>query len=577
MKGALFFSAAAAVAGTALAHVGHQQHNVFHQRRAYPANPIPSDSSSSSSYDVSPAPTTSSGYGAEPIPTLSSSYEVSPPDTTGGSPYPTHGPGDDHDGEDCGCITKVITYYGEPSLVEEKTTTIQTTSTTTTTVTVTPEPTLPTPVVTVFPTPGTYTIPATTIIVTRETTVCAAQSTALPPGEHTYGGVTTVVTTATTVTCDIAVTKPVGETVTSVIEQTTYVCPTAGTYTIAPSTTSVPASTVFVYPTPATYTPGTYTQPAQTVTATETNYVYVCPAPTGEQPAPPPSYPTSKPAPPPVKKPEPKPPVDQKPPKLGGGEKWGMTYSPYTNDGQCKGPVAVAADIALIKLKGFKTVRVYGTDCDSLPNIGNACKLNGLNMILGVFVSNKGIDEAKSQVQDIVTWGKFDMVDLIVVGNEALHQGTASPGSLAGLLQYAKSSFRGAGYNGPITTTEPLNKWLEAGKQFCPYIDVIGANIHCFFNPNVVASECGNFILNQMKILGDICPGKDVINLETGWPSGGSNNGKAIASKQAQGAAIKSIIDKVGSKSVFFSFTNDLWKDPGALGVEQFWGCGDLF
>ncbi|EQL32440.1 hypothetical protein BDFG_05449 [Blastomyces dermatitidis ATCC 26199] len=576
MKGALFFSAAAAVAGTALGHVGHQQHHGFHQRRAYPADPIPSDSSS---YEASPAPTTTGGYEASPIPTLSS-YVVSPPDTTDVSPYPTDGPGGDDDGN-CGCITKVITYYGEPSLVEEKTTTVKTTSTTTTTVSVTPEPDLPTPIVTVFPTPGTYTIPATTIIVTRETTVCAAESTAVSPGEHTYGGVTTVVTTATTVTCDIAVTKPVGDTVTSVIEQTTYVCPTPGTYTIAPSTTSVPASTVFVYPTPATYTPGTYTQPAQTVTATETNYVYVCPAPTGDHPAPP-AYPTSKPS-PPVKAPEPKPPVEpkppaeQKPPTLGGGEKWGMTYSPYTNDGQCKGAGAVAADIALIKLKGFKTVRVYGTDCDSLQNIGNACKLNGLNMILGVFVSNKGIDEAKQQVQHIVDWGNFGMVDLIVVGNEALHQGTANAGSLVGLLGYARSSFRNAGYNGPITTTEPLNKWLEAGKSFCPYIDVIGANIHCFFNPNVVASECGSFIQNQMKILGEICPGKDVINLETGWPSGGSSNGKAIASKQAQTAAIKSIIDKVGSKSVFFSFSNDLWKDPGAFGVEQYWGCGDLF
>ncbi|QSS55528.1 beta-glucosidase [Histoplasma capsulatum var. duboisii H88] len=254
-----------------------------------------------------------------------------------------------------------------------------------------------------------------------------------------------------------------------------------------------------------------------------------------------------------------------------------MTYSPYTNNGQCKGAVAVAADIALIKLKGFRNVRVYATDCDTLQNVGNACKLNGLRMILGVFVSSKGIQDAKNQVDDIVKWGHFDMVDLIVVGNEALHQGTATPGSLTELLDYARGCFKGAGYNGPITTTEPLNKWQEVGKILCPHIDVIGANIHCFFNPNVVASECGNFIQNQMKILGDICPGKEAINLETGWPSGGSSNGKAIASPEAQATAIKSIVKVVGSKSVFFSFTNDLWKNPGYLGVEQFWGCGDLF
>ncbi|EEH10282.1 beta-glucosidase [Histoplasma capsulatum G186AR] len=580
------------MAGSALAHVGHPQHNAFHQRRAYPASPIPSDST----YEASPAPTSSdceassipqvTSYDVSAIP-ITTGYEASPiPNTTGGyevSPIPSDSP-EEHSGDDddCACITKVITYYGEPSEVEELTTTIKTTSTSTKTVTITPEPELPTPSVTVFPTPGTYTIPETTITVTKETTVCAATSTAVSPGEHTYGGVTTVVTTATTVTCNIAVTKPAGETVISVIEQTTYVCPSAGTYTVAPSTTSVAASTVFVYPTPATYTTGTYTQPAQTVTVTETDYVYICPAATGNNPAPS-AYPTSQPPPPKEqpkeqpKQPEQKPPAEQKPPVLGGGEKWGMTYSPYTNNGQCKGAAAVAADIALIKLKGFRNVRVYATDCDTLQNVGNACKLNGLRMILGVFVSSKGIQDAKNQVDDIVKWGHFDMVDLIVVGNEALHQGTATPGSLAELLDYARGCFKGAGYNGPITTTEPLNKWQEAGKTLCPHIDVIGANIHCFFNPNVVASECGNFIQNQMKILGDICPGKEAINLETGWPSGGSSNGKAIASPEAQATAIKSIVKVVGSKSVFFSFTNDLWKNPGYLGVEQFWGCGDLF
>ncbi|PGH12243.1 hypothetical protein AJ79_04423 [Helicocarpus griseus UAMH5409] len=540
MKGALFLSAAAAVAGSALGHAGHQQHNAFHKRGAYGTAPAPS---------------------LEPSPTPSA----------------------------CGCTTKVVTYYGEPTIVEEKTTTVKTTSYTTKTIEVTPQPELPTPVVTVYPTQGTYTIPAKTITVTQETTVPAATSTAVSPGEHTYGGVTTVVETATTVTCPIAVVKPTGSTVTSVIERTTYVCPSAGTYTIAPTTTSVPKSTVLVYPTPASYTPGTYTQPAQTVTATETNFVYVCPTPTGaapstQAPPPPPPAPTTQAPPPPpapTKKPEEKPeekPEDKpKTPELGGGKKWAMTYSPYTDSGECKGALAVAADIALIKLKGFKAVRVYGTDCDGLENIGRACKLNGIDMIIGVFLSNKGVEEAKSQVQDIVSWGKFDMVDLIVVGNEAIHQGSADAPTLVGLMDYARGAFKAAGYNGPITTTEPMNVWLQHGKQFCNSVDVIGANIHCFFNPQITAGECGGFVKQQMDMLREICPGKDVVNLETGWPSGGSNNGKAIASKSAQKEAITSIIDEVGDKSVFFSWTNDLWKSPGNLGVEQFWGCGDVF
>lgn len=469
----------------------------------------------------------------------------------------------------------------------EATTTISSTSYTTVTVSVSPSPTpdLPTNVVTVYPTPGTYTIDPTTIVVTEETTVCDATSTAVDPGEHTYGGVTTVVETATTVTCPIATVKPTGDTTTSVIETTTFVCPSGGTYTIAPTTTSVPESTVIVYPTPAEITTGTYTQPGQTLTVTETDFVYICPKPTGPPPPPasttaappPPPPPSSKPAPPPPSSTKPAPKPSNPPtPDLGGGKKWGMTYSPYTDEGECKGAAAVAIDIALIKTTGFKAVRIYSTDCDGLKNVGTAAKLNGLRMIIGVFVSETGAEGAKEQVKEIVEWGQFDLVDLIVVGNEAIFGGRLEAKPLVDLITYAAGAFKEAGYDGPITTTEPTNVWQEHGKALCPVIDVLGANLHCFFNTEVKASECGSFVKDQMSLLGDIC-NKKVVNLETGWPSSGKSNGAAIAGTSEQNAAIKSLIKEVGPESVFFSFGNDPWKEPGPFGIEQFWGCIELF
>ncbi|EEP77853.1 hypothetical protein UREG_02702 [Uncinocarpus reesii 1704] len=500
----------------------------------------------------------------------------------------------------CGCTVKTITMTGEPTLVPEpvteKTTTVRSTSYTTVTVSVTPSEVLPTAVVTVYPTPGTYTIEPTTIIVDKTTTVCGATTTAVSPGEHTYGGVTTVVETATTITCPIATVKPVGSTFTSVIEKTTFVCPTPGTYTVGPSTTSVSKSTVIVYPTPETITPGTYTQPGATVTVTETDYVYVCPKPTGIEPPktdkpttpanPPANPPANKPPPPPsndepkpTKKPDPAPaPAPSKGPEppLGGGEKWGMTYSPYNNDGQCKGASDVKKDIQTIKEKGFKTVRVYSSDCDGLQNVGNACKEFGLRMIIGIFISNTGIQGAQKQVTDIVQWGQWGMVDLVVVGNEAIFQGHADAGSLASFIASCKATFKKAGYNGPVTTTEPLNIWQANAGQLCGVIDVLGANIHPFFNAGVAPSEAGKFAKGQMDILEKLC-NKKVVNLETGWPNGGGNNGKAVSGASEQVTAIKSIVKEIGSNSVFFSFTNDLWKEPGPLGVEQNWGCINVF
>ncbi|KAH8429849.1 putative cell wall glucanase (Scw11) [Aspergillus melleus] len=458
----------------------------------------------------------------------------------------------------------------------------------------TPEVTLPTPGVTNFPSTGTFTVPATTVTVTDATTVCGATTTDLPSGSHTYGGVTTIVETATTVTCPYATVKPSGSTVTSVIETTTYVCPSAGTYTIAPTTTYVPSSTVVVYPTPATFTPGTYTQPEQVVTVTRTDISYVCPFTDSNEP-------TSTPAPVP-EAPSTTPAVSQTPvaptttavpttqaapsstsssktavPTGVSGKQMGMTYSPYTNDSQCKSKSDVLSDIAVIAQKGFSHVRVYSTDCNSLEYIGEAARKHSLQLIIGVFIDGSGISGAQEQVTAISKWAEWDLVTLIVVGNESIQNGYCSASELAGFIASSKSKFEAAGYSGQITTTEPINVWEQSGSALCSAIDVVGANIHPFFNAEVSPKEAGKFAKSQVKILEGICDGKDVINLETGWPSQGEANGLAVPGASQQAAAIKALVEEVGSLSVFFSYSNDLWKDAGEFDVERYWGCIDQF
>ncbi|KAF9894618.1 hypothetical protein FE257_006506 [Aspergillus nanangensis] len=542
MKAAFLATAAAAITGTAMADIAHMRrgHDAFHQRRG--------------------------GLHAEPE-------------------------------ETCGCTTEVITFYGEPTLVpistpsstitSEVVTTLHSTSYSTVTVTATPSPvtpevTLPTPGVSSFSSTGTYTIPATTLTVTDTTTVCGATSTDLPSGTNTYGGVTTIVETATTVVCPYATVKPSGSTVTSVIETTTYVCPSAGTYTVVPPTTTyVPTSTVMVYPTPATFTPGTYTQDEQTVTVTRTDFTYVCPTFHPELPATTSAVPTTTAVPvKPSSTSKPAKPSSTAPPTIisPGDGQMGMTYSPYTNAGGCKAKSDVLSDVGLIKQKGFTHVRVYSTDCSSLEWIGEACRQNGLIMILGVFIDSTGIAGAQDQVTDIANWGQWDLVELIVVGNEAIQNGYCDASSLAGFISSAKQTFKSSGYQGKITTTEPINVWEQGGATaLCGAIDVLGANIHPFFNSEVTATKAGEFALAQINDLKKVCPGKDVINLETGWPSGGNSNGLAIPGKLEQSEAIKSLVKEVGSLSVFFSYSNDDWKDPGAFNVEQFWGCSDQF
>lgn len=623
MKGALL-ATAATLLGSALANVPHaRRHDAFHQRRnQMSSSAMPSSSSvpvdDGNDCTEEPAPVTT----ATPTPqeTCGCTTEVI---TFYGSPtwVPTTP-------SSVAPVSTETPTETPTTVTSKKTTTQSSTSYTTVTVKVTPSPSettpsqapspstpapssestpsqapsstpapaptstpsLPTPGVTSFSSTGVYTIPATTLTVTDTTTVCGATSTEVPSGTHTYGGVTTVVETSTTVTCPVATVKPSGSTVTSTIETTTYVCPSSGTYTIHPTTTVVPSSTCMVYPTPQTVTPGTYTQPEQTMTVTRTDYTYVCPFTNGNEPTSAPQSPATTPASPtsppqtPAETPTQTPNTPENTPTgkpapgpQAKGNRMGMTYAPFTANGGCKSQASMDADMAKVAQNGFSNVRVYSTQCNTLEYIGEACRKHGLKMIVGIFIDSSGISGAKSQVQDIVNWAQWDLVSMVVVGNEAIFNGYCSASALAGFMNSCRSQLSAAGYHGEVTTAEPINIWQEHGSALCGSVDRVGANVHPFFNPHTTAEQAGKFAKSEFAILNQICPGKRVVNLETGWPSQGSANGVAVPGTQQQATAVMGIANAVGSDSVFFSYDNDMWKAPGNLGIGQYWGCINVF
>lgn len=457
---------------------------------------------------------------------------------------------------------------------------------------------VPTPVAQTCSTTGVYTFPATTITLTESTTVCAPSTTAVPSGTHTVGGVTTVVTTATTVTCPYATVSTSEGVTTSIVATTTYVCPSAGTYTIAPTTTTVDKSTTITVPVVTTYPAGTYTQPEVVTTITETSTVVYCPfdipGPTASTTAVqvPTTYPVVS-ATPVVPKPSSYPTASSSATKpkptgsggLGGaaGHPWGISYTPYetSESGGCKSASEVEKDIAAIAAAGVTTIRVYSTDCDTLPNVGSACAKHGLKMVLGIFIDAPGCDannpSVNEQISAIKSWAQWDLVDLISVGNEAVFHGYCQPSELASLITKCKGEF--SDYSGPFTTAETVNIWQQSdfSSALCGVVDVAGANAHAFFNTETDASQAGQFVKGQLDIVSDICKGVSGIILETGWPSAGNTMGLAVPGEAQQKEAIESIIKECGDKAILFSLTSDQWKSGDtACACERDFGCAKV-
>lgn len=268
---------------------------------------------------------------------------------------------------------------------------------------------------------------------------------------------------------------------------------------------------------------------------------------------------------------------------LGGGEGlWAMTYTPYDSDsGDCKTSDVIDTDVSSIAAAGFKTLRVYSTDCDTLPMVGSAVSKYGLKMITGIFISEygcaNGTPDVDTQISALKEWGQWDLVELMAVGNEALYNGYCTAQQLVDLINHVKSEI--PDYTGPYTTTDIVGAWEQEDVQslVCDAIDVVAANVHSYFNADVLPVDAGEFVKGQIEIVEKACGGKPGYVLECGYPTQGNTNGVNVPSVANQQIAIASIKETLGDKVVFFSMFDDNWKDDGACGCEKHWGVGTLF
>lgn len=270
--------------------------------------------------------------------------------------------------------------------------------------------------------------------------------------------------------------------------------------------------------------------------------------------------------------------------------KWATTYTPYTTDQTCKSSSTIATDIAALALAGFTTIRLYAIDCSILFHLPPLARQHNLRLILGIHVDDSALSYAQAQLDAIIRWAstseEWDLVELIVVGNEAIFNEYTSAHHIASFISHARELLQPAGYTGPITTTEPLSILSENAHILCPVIDIAAANIQPFFHADISADLAGEYVALQLEMLERVCEGRELqaVSLETGWPRMGRRNGEAVPGVLEQRIAMEGILEGggswqggVGGRIVVAGFWDEGWRDEGEFGVEGSWGCGHLF
>ncbi|KFY75748.1 hypothetical protein V499_04304 [Pseudogymnoascus sp. VKM F-103] len=254
---------------------------------------------------------------------------------------------------------------------------------------------------------------------------------------------------------------------------------------------------------------------------------------------------------------------------------YGLTYNPYNKDGTCKTADQVLMDFGGFG-SGFSTVRTYGTDCNTVSTVVAAAKAHGMKVFQGIY----DIADISGSVNDIVSAvnGDWSIIHTISVGNELVNSGQASASAVVAAMSSARSLLRAAGYTGPVVTCDTLVATL-ANPSLCDNADYCAVNSHPFFDPNTDAASAGTFLTSSIESLKSKLADstQTIVITETGWPSQGTANGRAIPSSSNQQtaiAAIKSAFESAPASVMLFNPYNMMWKTSNAdqFEAEQWWG-----
>lgn len=252
----------------------------------------------------------------------------------------------------------------------------------------------------------------------------------------------------------------------------------------------------------------------------------------------------------------------------------GISYSPYTTDGQCKSQDQVRHDMQV--LSKFKIIRLYGVDCHGVDNT-----IATINSDQKLFIGIYNIDDYNIN-QDLTTMKKavesssrgWDAVDTVSIGNELVNFGKASGSDITNAIKTAKLWFKQNAplFKGSIVSVDTLVAVL-GNPELCSASDYLAVNSHPFWDGGVDPSDSGSWLQKQISQLKSTCNNnKRILITESGWPTQGKSYGNCVPSKENQVKAIKSIVDSLGEDVFVFTTYNDYWKDGGDYGVEKYWG-----
>ena len=244
-----------------------------------------------------------------------------------------------------------------------------------------------------------------------------------------------------------------------------------------------------------------------------------------------------------------------------------LSYSPFEGyDKNLLSSEQIAYDVNLFenftnKLRTYGTLEAY--------KILESSKDSNLPIDLGLWIGGD-LQENNLEIQRALEILKEypNRIQSVIVGNEVLLRKELEPLELYAYIDFMKSHTKK-----PVTTAETWDIW-EKNPQLASHVDFLTIHILPYWE-KVPIERYNEFIIEKYSVVEELFPNRKIVIGETGWPSHGYNNNKAVPSIKNQAQAIRGFVNLAHEKGWHYNIIEALdqpWKGYDEGNVGQYWG-----
>ena len=252
---------------------------------------------------------------------------------------------------------------------------------------------------------------------------------------------------------------------------------------------------------------------------------------------------------------------------------FGKNESPMDFDKGLKlSPERIDKDLALLS-QYTGCIRTYSTlGLEMIPSIA---RKHGLKMWLGAWVSADPVLSTK-EIKAMIALAKdnADIIEAVVVGNEALLRREVSSAGLLAYIQEVKKELP----HMRVTYADVWEFWIQH-PDIAPAVDRVTIHILPYWEDKPIGVD--KALLHVKAIREEMMrkiPGKEIVIGETGWPSVGRMRESAMPSSVNQAIFTRGFVkmaEENGWKYNFIEAFDQPWKRASEGAVGGYWGLFD--